>query len=89
MTGKGDEPSTTDGLQYPMVDLFTGGTMLPLMFINAAAAWYLLSLNAPLAFLEAWSDALERGPLSQGKARAGPERQTKACVEGGLRVRGW
>jgi len=24
MTGKGDEPSTTDGLQYPMVDLFTG-----------------------------------------------------------------
>jgi hypothetical protein len=29
MTGKGDEPSTTDGLQYPMVDLFTGGTMLP------------------------------------------------------------
>ncbi len=57
MTGKGDEPSTTDGLQYPMVDMFTGGTMLPLMFINAAAAWYLLSLNAPLAFLEAWSDA--------------------------------
>jgi hypothetical protein len=45
MTGKGDEPSTTDGLQYPMVDLFTGGTMLPLMFINAAAAWYLLSLK--------------------------------------------
>ncbi len=34
MTGKGDEPSTTDGLQYPMVDLFTGGTMLPLMFIK-------------------------------------------------------
>jgi hypothetical protein len=60
MTGKGDEPSTTDGLQYPMVDLFTGGTMLPLMFINAAGAWYLLSLNAPLAFLEAWSNALER-----------------------------
>jgi hypothetical protein len=22
MTGKGDEPSTPDGLQYPMVDLF-------------------------------------------------------------------
>jgi hypothetical protein len=25
MTGKGDEPSTADGLQYPMVELFTGG----------------------------------------------------------------
>jgi hypothetical protein len=23
MTGKGDEAATTDGLQYPMVDLFT------------------------------------------------------------------
>ena len=32
MTGKGDEPSTTGGLQYPMVDLVTGGTVLPLMF---------------------------------------------------------
>jgi hypothetical protein len=58
MTGKGDEPSTTDGLQYPMVDLFTGGTILPLMFINAAATCYLLSLTAPLAFMEAWK-ALE------------------------------
>ena len=72
MTGKGDEPSTTDGLQYPMVDLFTGGTMLPLMFINAAAAWYLLSLNAPLAFLEAWSDALERGPIKPGEGQGRP-----------------
>ena len=60
MTGKGDEPSTTDGLQYPMVDLFTGGTMLPLMFMNAAATCYLLSLTAPLAIMEAWTKALER-----------------------------
>jgi hypothetical protein len=37
MTGKGDEPTTPDGLQYPMVELFTGSTMLPLMFVNAAA----------------------------------------------------
>jgi hypothetical protein len=72
MSGKGDEPSTTDGLQYPMVDLFTGGTMLPLMFINSAAAWYLLSLNAPLAFLEAWSDALERGPIKPGEGQGRP-----------------
>src|SRR5262245_66036603 len=58
MTGKGDEPSTT-GLQYPMVNLFTGGTMLPLMFVNAAATCYLLSLTAPLAFMEAWTKVLE------------------------------
>jgi hypothetical protein len=59
MTGKGDKSSTTNGLQYPMVDLFTGGTMLPLMFVNAAATCYLLSLHAPLAFIQAWTKALE------------------------------
>jgi hypothetical protein len=59
MTGKGDEPSTTEGLQYPMVDLFTGGTMLQLMFVNVAATCYLLSLTAPLSFIEAWTKALE------------------------------
>jgi hypothetical protein len=60
MTGEGGEPSTTDGLQFPMVDLFTGGMILPLMFVNAAATCYLLSLTAPLAFMEAWKKALER-----------------------------
>jgi hypothetical protein len=59
MIGKGDEPSTTAGLQYPMVELFTGGMMLPLMFVNAAATCYLLSFTAPLAFMEAWTKALE------------------------------
>jgi len=59
MTGKGDEPSTTGGLQYPMVDLFTGSMIMPLMFINAAATCYLLSLTAPLAFMKAWTEALE------------------------------
>jgi len=59
MTGKRDEPSTTSGLQYPMVDLFTGSMIMPLMFMNAAATWYLLSLHAPLAFMEAWKKALE------------------------------
>ena len=59
MTGKGGEPSTTDGLQYPMVDLFTGGMIMPLMFVNAVATCYLISLTAPLAFMEAWKKALE------------------------------
>jgi hypothetical protein len=59
MTSKGDEPSTTSGLQYPMVELFTGGMIMPLMFMNAAMTWYLSSLNAPLAFLEAWTKTLE------------------------------
>jgi hypothetical protein len=37
MTGKGDEPSTTNGLRYPMVDLFTGGTIMPLRGIPAVS----------------------------------------------------
>jgi hypothetical protein len=32
---------------------------LPLMFVNAAATCYLLSLTAPLAFMQAWMKALE------------------------------
>jgi hypothetical protein len=59
MTAKGDRPSTRGGLQYPMVDLFTGGMIMPLMFINAAATWYLLSRAAPQAFMEAWTKALQ------------------------------
>ena len=57
MTGQGDKPSTTNVLQYPMVDLFTGGMIMPLMFVNAAATCYLLSLTAPLAFMEAWKES--------------------------------
>jgi len=59
MTSEGGEPSTT-GLQFPMVDLFTGGMIMPLMFVNAAATCCLLSLTAPLAMLEAWNQALEK-----------------------------
>jgi hypothetical protein len=46
-------------LKYPMVDLFTGGLIMPLMYVNALAAWYLMSLNAPRLFTEAWMKALE------------------------------
>ena len=35
MTGKQNETLTTD-LKYPMVDLFTGGIVMPLMFEVAA-----------------------------------------------------
>ena len=59
MTGEGGEPANTDGLQYPMVDLFTGGMIMPLMFVNAAATCYLFSLTAPLAVMKAWTKALE------------------------------
>jgi hypothetical protein len=59
MTDKADRPSTTGELQYPMVDLFTGGMIMPLMFMNAAATWYLLSLTARQAFMEAWTKALQ------------------------------
>jgi hypothetical protein len=59
MTGKGGEPANTERLQFPMVDLFTGGMIMPLMFVNVAASCYLLSLTAPLAIMEAWKKALE------------------------------
>jgi hypothetical protein len=59
MTGEGGEPANTEGLQFSMVDLFTGGMIMPLMFVNAAATCYLVSLTAPLAFMEAWKKALE------------------------------
>jgi hypothetical protein len=59
MTGQGREPANTEGLQFPMVDLFTSGMIMPLMFVNAAATCYLLSLTAPLAVMEAWKTALE------------------------------
>jgi hypothetical protein len=36
-----------------------GDMVMPLMFINAAMTWYLVSLNAPLALMEAWNKALE------------------------------
>jgi hypothetical protein len=43
-----------------MVELFTGGMIMPLVFMNAAATCCLFSLAAPLAFMEAWTKALER-----------------------------
>jgi hypothetical protein len=60
MPGEGGEPSTTNGLQLPMVDLFTSGMIMPLMFVNAAATCFLLSVTAPLELMEAWKKALER-----------------------------
>ena len=59
MSGEGAESAKTEGLQFPMVDLFTGGMIMPLMFVNAVATCYLISLTAPLAFMEAWKKALE------------------------------
>jgi hypothetical protein len=43
-----------------MVDLFTGGTVMPLMFVNVATTWYLLSLTAPWLLTQAWMKELER-----------------------------
>jgi hypothetical protein len=54
-----DEKNDVMGLKYPMVDIFTGGLIMPLMYVNALAAWYLMSLNAPRLFTEAWMKALE------------------------------
>jgi hypothetical protein len=59
MTGKRNETLATH-LKYPMVDLFTGGTVMPLMFVNVVATWYLLSLTAPWLLTQAWMKELER-----------------------------
>jgi hypothetical protein len=36
-----DERSKTPDMQYPFVDLFTGATVMPLMYLNALATWWL------------------------------------------------
>jgi hypothetical protein len=53
MTDKRNETLATH-LKYPMVDLFTGGTVMPLMFVNVVTTWYVLSLTAPWLFTQAW-----------------------------------
>jgi hypothetical protein len=58
MTGKRNETLTTD-LKYPMVDLFTGGTVMPLVYLNTLAVSYLLLLNAPWLLMQAWMKGLE------------------------------
>ena len=58
MTGKRNETDVTR-LKYPMVDLFTGGTVMPLMFVNVVTTWYLLSLTAPWLFAQVWMKELE------------------------------
>jgi hypothetical protein len=50
----------TTGLKYPMVDLFTGGTVMSLVYLNTLAVSYLLLLNAPWLLMQAWMKELER-----------------------------
>jgi hypothetical protein len=59
MTDKQNQISTTR-LLYPMVDMFTGGMVMPLMFVNAVATWCLLSFTAPSLLTQAWMKELER-----------------------------
>jgi hypothetical protein len=44
-------------------------SMMPLMFFNTLAAWYLFSLNAPRLFTEAWMKALESQREQSGHNR--------------------
>jgi hypothetical protein len=59
MTDKRNE-IPTPGLLYPMVDLFTGGMVLPLMFVNAVTTWCLLSVIAPSLLTQAWVQQLDK-----------------------------
>jgi hypothetical protein len=58
-------------LKYPMVDLFTGHTMMSLMYLNILAAWYLLFLTAPWLFTQPWMKGLEgeRGSIEKTPPR--------------------
>jgi hypothetical protein len=51
-----------------MVDLFTG-TMMPLMYFNTLAAWYLLTLTGPWLLMEPWMKGLksERDQFGQNR----------------------
>jgi hypothetical protein len=60
MTGKGNGTPTTD-LRYPMVDLFTGAIM-PLMYLNALAACYLMLLKGPWLFMEKSDESGQNRP---------------------------
>jgi hypothetical protein len=69
MASKGNKPFTTGtNLKYPWVDLVTA-CMMPLIYFNTLAAWYLLSLNAPRLFAEAWMKALESQREQSGQNR--------------------
>ena len=68
MAGKENEPLTTGtDLKYPWVDLVTA-SMMPLMYFNTLAAWYLLSLNTPRLLMEPSMKALESGSSYKRKA---------------------
>jgi hypothetical protein len=58
MTGKRNETRTTD-LNYPMVDLLTGGIIMPLMYVNTLAVCCLLPLTSPWLFMQAWAKGLQ------------------------------
>jgi hypothetical protein len=70
MADEGNEPPATP-LKYPMVDLFTGGLMMPLMYFNALATWYLFLLNSPRLFMEPWMKGLENERDQSGQNRRG------------------
>src|SRR5262245_61710665 len=59
LTDKRNEIPTA-GLLYPMVDLFTGGIVLRLMFVNAVTTWCLLSITAPSLLTQAWVQQLDK-----------------------------
>src|SRR5262249_41863219 len=58
---------TGTDLKYPWVDLVTA-SMMPLMYFNTLAAWYLLSLNTPRLLVEPSMKALESGSSYKRKA---------------------
>jgi hypothetical protein len=73
--------TTGTDFKYPWVDLVTA-SMMPLMYFNILAAWYLLSLSVPKLLMEPWTKALENGETREpghGQAsRHGKSRNKKS-----------
>jgi hypothetical protein len=62
-----EERSETPNMQYPFVELFTGATVMPLMFANILATWWLLSVSAPWLAVT----SVERGVTAIERPRQG------------------
>jgi hypothetical protein len=76
VTGKRNETLTTN-LKYPMVDLFTGSVM-PLMYFNTLAAWYLLALTGPWLLMELWMKGPESERDQSGQNQRGVHSRQKS-----------
>jgi hypothetical protein len=64
-------------LKYPIVHLFTGGAVMPMMYANIMASWDPLLFNSPWLFMQAWMSALNN--QSGQKDQRPTTKNVRAC----------